>query len=150
MIRGIWLGFRGHESQIVNDTYVCECYKNVSTLRRINVDCRAGDFGSHCTNSQLCIKGSLTRGTSSRAWTFVYQTIPIYQGYYSQFLIKTMFLKLCELISASASTWMQNANFQSKGSFTNYVYRFLAFFDPPPPPWLTPFLNKICHIYLVT
>ena len=35
------------------------------------------------------------------------------------------------------------------GSFTNYVYRFLAFFDPTPP-WLTALLNEICQIYLVT
>ena len=36
-----------------------------------------------------------------------------------------------------------------KGSFTNYVYRFLAFFYPPSP-WLKALLNKICHLYLVT
>ena len=29
-----------------------------------------------------------------------------------------------------------------KGSFTNYVYRCLAFFDPPSP-WLTALFNKI-------
>ena len=111
---------------VVNDSYVCECFKNVSTLRRINFDCRAGDFGSHCTNSQLCIKGSLTRGTSSRAWTFVYQTIPIYQGYYSQFIVKTMFLELSELISASASIWIQNTKYKIS---IQYKYRMYLIFQ---------------------
>jgi len=36
----------------------------------------------------------------------------------------------------------------SKGSFTFYYYRFLAFFDPLPP-YLTGLLDKIYQIYSV-
>ena len=41
-------------------------------------------------------------------------------------------------------------HFQSKGLFSNYVYKFFGFFSPPPPPlFLAALMNKVYLICLV-
>ena len=50
-------------------------------------------------------------------------------------------------ISSLSNETSKVSGSHAKGSFTNYVDRFLDFFDPP---WLTALLDKIHDIYLVT
>ena len=44
---------------------------------------------------------------------------------------------------------LHNFSYKRGRSQTTFTY-FWPFLTPPPPPWLTALLNKICQIYLVT